>query len=57
MFEDYTFGNLLKESGINAICMRMFSDKLDQFKTMGFIAFHDDNHTHDLLSLHKAINN
>lgn len=57
MFEDYTFGNILKQNGIDASCMKMFTDHVDQFKNnSGFIALHDADHTRDLLSLHENIN-
>jgi hypothetical protein len=56
MFEDYTFGNILKDSGIKPNCMKMFTDKLDQFENMSFIAFHDFDHTKDLNDLNKITN-
>jgi hypothetical protein len=57
IFEDYTFGNVLKDSGINATCMKMFTDNLDQFqKDIGFISFHDYDHSQDLNNLNKSVN-
>lgn len=58
MFEDYTFGNILKDSGINAFCMKMFTDKIENFnQNIGFISFHDSDHKYDLDTLHEKINN
>jgi hypothetical protein len=57
LFEDYTFGNILKYSGISGICMKMFTEKIDEFKkNISFISFHDANHTMDLDDLNNKIN-
>ena len=57
MFEDYTFGNILSESGIIAYCIKMYTDSLEEFKAnVGFLSFHDANHTNDLANIDRLVN-
>lgn len=57
LFEDYTFGNLLKRSGIEPVCIRMYTDHLEQFVPYNFIAFHDQDHTQPIDQIDRSINN
>lgn len=56
IFEDYTFATLLKKSGIHPICIKMYTDHLDEFTKCNFISFHDADHTKDILDIDKSIN-
>jgi hypothetical protein len=56
IFEDYTFGNLLKKSEIIPVCIKMYTDHLDQFTKYNFISFHDSNHQYNILDMDKSIN-
>lgn len=56
IFEDYTFGNILKNSNIYPLCLKMYTDNLDQFTKDRFISFHDNDHTKNLLDIDKLIN-
>ncbi|NBP13215.1 hypothetical protein EBU95_02325 [bacterium] len=48
LFEDYTFANILFRSGITPVTTKMYTDNLDEFFKLKFIAFHDADHKHDL---------
>lgn len=56
IFEDYTFGHILKKSGIDPVCIKMYTDHLNQFTEYNLIAFHDYDHTKDLLQIDTSIN-
>jgi hypothetical protein len=57
LFEDYTFANILADSNIKPKCIPMYTDHLDQFTSnLGFIAFHDSDHTKDILNIDNLIN-
>lgn len=56
IFEDYTFGNILQRSGIDPVCMKMYTDHLDQFTEYRFIAFHDYDHTKDITQIDRSVN-
>jgi hypothetical protein len=56
IFEDYTFGNILKKSNINPICMEMYTDDLNHFSIYNFIAFHDFDHSKNIINIDKIIN-
>lgn len=56
IFEDYTFGNILKRSNIKPICMEMYTDNLDQFLIYNFIAFHDFDHSKNIIDIDKMVN-
>jgi hypothetical protein len=58
MYEDYTFGNILRKCNIAPVCIPMYTDNLLEFenKTFSFIAFHDNDHTQDLKTIDKNTN-
>ena len=56
MFEDYTFANILKRSNIHPVCMKMYTDDLDQFTRYNFISFHDADHSRNLLQIDQTVN-
>lgn len=56
IFEDYTFGILLKNSEIYPSCIKMYTDHLSEFTKYNFISFHDNDHTNDILNIDRKIN-
>lgn len=55
LFEDYTFANILHRSGITPVTTKMYTNSLDEFINMKFVAFHDADHIHDLKDIQKDI--
>lgn len=56
IFEDYTFGTILKNSKIYPLCIKMYTNDLHQFTKDNFISFHDNDRTNDILNIDKVIN-